>query len=123
MANLYKIKDLAAERKMSLKALADIVGISENQIHVMCRTNSTKIDTLEKIAQTLKVPISVFFDESVPSVHTEGDYSPASGSGNVTVSMGDAVLAERIKYLEALIAEKNERIAELKDRIEELKAR
>jgi uncharacterized small protein (DUF1192 family) len=39
--------------------------------------------------------------------------------------MGDnaAVLSERVKSLEALVAEKSERIAELKERIEELKAR
>jgi hypothetical protein len=41
----------------------------------------------------------------------------------VSVIVGDAVLAERVKSLEALVAEKNERIAELKERIEELKAK
>lgn len=56
-------------------------------------------------------------------VHTEGDYSPASDSGDVSVVVGDVVLAERVKALETLLAEKNERIAELKERIEELKGK
>ncbi len=56
-------------------------------------------------------------------VHTEGDYSPASDSGDVSVVIGDVVLAERVKMLQQLIEEKNERIAELKERIEELKAK
>ena len=54
-------------------------------------------------------------------VHTEGDYSPASDSGDISVIVGDAVLAERVKHLQQLVAEKNERIADLKERIDELK--
>ena len=54
-------------------------------------------------------------------VRTEGDYSPSSGSGDISVIVGDAVLAERVKHLQQLVAEKNERIADLKERIDELK--
>lgn len=39
------------------------------------------------------------------SVKTNGDFSPASMNGNVSMST-DAVLAERVKSLEALLAEK-----------------
>lgn len=56
-------------------------------------------------------------------IHTEGTLSPASDSGSIEVIAGDAVLAERVKSLEALIAEKDERIAELKERIEDLKSK
>lgn len=48
-------------------------------------------------------------------------FSPVSDSGDVSVVVGDAVLVERVKALEALLAEKNERINELKERINELK--
>ncbi|MGM9873189.1 MAG: helix-turn-helix domain-containing protein [Muribaculaceae bacterium] len=124
MANLLKIKDLAERQKVSIRELADRVGLRENQIHVMCRTNSTKIDTLEKIAKALNVSVIEFFDEAPKTVvHTEGDYSPASRDGDVSVVVGDAVLAVRVKALEALVAEKDERIKELKERIEELKSK
>lgn len=56
-------------------------------------------------------------------MQTQGDYSPASDSGDVSVVVGDAVLAERVKFLQRLINEKDERINELKERIEELKAK
>lgn len=65
MANLQKIKDLAETRKISIRELADRVGVKENQIHVMCRTNSTKIDTLEKIAHELGVPTAYFFNDEI----------------------------------------------------------
>lgn len=54
-------------------------------------------------------------------VHTEGNYSPASDSGDVSVVVGDAVLAERVELLQKLLNEKDERITELKERIQELK--
>ena len=141
MANLQRIKDLAEERKISVRELAERVGLKENQIHVMCRTNSTKIDTLERIAKGLGVSVSYFFDDDVTireryeqhgnhnlqarqinRVEFSGNQDDNSGS-----VMGEncsaAVLAERVKALETLLAEKNERISELKERIEELKAK
>jgi transcriptional regulator with XRE-family HTH domain len=39
------------------------------------------------------------------SVETKGDFSPASLNGDVNVG-ADAVLAEKVKHLEALVAEK-----------------
>lgn len=139
MANLQLIKDLAEKRKISVRDLAERVGLKENQIHVMCRSNSTKIDTLEKIARVLDVPISYFFDEDITiteryeqngdhnlQAHRIDKYVAVDRRGN-SKGAGDesecsvAVLQERIRSLEAIIAEKNERIAELKERVEELK--
>lgn len=125
MANLFIIKDLAEKKNMSIRELADRVGIKENQIHVMCRTNSTKIDTLERIAAELDAPISVFFDDTA-AVAVSGNNNQVNGHGahgNINGAVDSAVLAERVKSLEILIREKNERITELKERIEELKAR
>ena len=60
--------------------------------------------------QTLANNYRVFFDEQLferanNTVHTNGDFSPASMNGNVSVG-GDAILAERVKHLEELLAEK-----------------
>lgn len=65
MTNLQKLKNLAKKKGISIRDLADRVGLKENQIHVMCRTNSTKIDTLDKIAKELGVSISYFFEENI----------------------------------------------------------
>ena len=40
------------------------------------------------------------------TVKTSGDFSPASFSGDVTVGATDAILAERVRHLEELLAEK-----------------
>lgn len=90
------------------------------------RRSKPSVDMVTKIVVTLDVDARwLLTGEDAPKkeVHTEGDYSPASESGDVSVIVGDAVLAERVKSLEALVAEKNERIAELKERIAELKAK
>ena len=90
------------------------------------RRSKPSVDMVTKIVVTLDVDARwLLTGEESPKteVHTEGDYSPASDSGDVSVVVGDVVLAERVKALETLLAEKNERIAELKERIEELKVR
>ena len=88
--------------------------------------NGESIDTKRLVAVSRALNFNFFelyTNIDHREVHTEGDYSPASDSGDVSVLVGDAVLAERVKALETLLAEKNERIAELKERIEELKVR
>lgn len=140
MVNLQKIKDFAEKKKISIRELAEKVGLKENQIHVMCRTNSTKIDTLEKIAYALGVSVSCFFDDiSITEQYEQhGDHNLQAHTidkvemldkrGETACSVGNkdcssAVLEERVKALETLLAEKDERINELKERIEELKAK
>lgn len=89
------------------------------------RRSKPSVDMVTKIITTLDVDARwLLTGEDTPGseVHTEGDFSPASMHGNVSVG-SDAVLAERVKSLETLLAEKDERISELKERIEELKNR
>lgn len=90
------------------------------------RRSKPSVDMVTKIVVTLDVDARWLLtgeETTKREVHTEGDYSPASDSGDVSVIVGDAVLAERVKLLQQLIEEKDERIAELKERIEELKAK
>ena len=90
------------------------------------RRSKPSVDMVTKIVVTFNVEARwLLTGEESPKkeVHTEGDYSPASDSGDVSVIVGDAVLAERVKLLQQLIEEKDERIEELKERIDELKAK
>ena len=50
------------------------------------------------------------------SVETKGDFSPASLHGDVSVGATDALLAEKVKSLEALLAEK-ERLIRLYEKM------
>ncbi|WP_305295310.1 helix-turn-helix domain-containing protein, partial [Paramuribaculum intestinale] len=75
MANLNLIKALAESKNIPITQLAQAVGVSEQQIHLMVRKNSTKIETLEKIARVLNVSVSVFFDEDTTEIRQAGrDY-------------------------------------------------
>ena len=132
MPNLQKIKDLAEMQGISIRALADAIGVKENQIHVMVRANSTKIETLEKIANILHVPIAVFFNEHVDeNMQTQiGNGQKRGGNGvqqqgNLHQEEHDELirLREENKYLKQLLADKDERIDELKERIDEFKGR
>lgn len=59
------------------------------------------------------------------SVNIGRDYAGGNIEHNGTeYNLGsDAVMAEKVRALEAMVAEKDERIKDLKERIEELKAR
>lgn len=83
------------------------------------RRSKPSVDMVTKIITKLNVDARWLLtgeDMQRKEVHTEGDYSPASDSGNVSVIVGsDAVLQERVKSLEALVAEKERLIQILMD--------
>ena len=123
--NLEVIRKLSENRGGGMKKLAADVGMSEQNLHRCIRNNKIQAADLEKIALLLKVDIRLFFDEevsklsdsSVQSVETNGDFSPASMNGNVSIET-DALLAERVKHLEELLAEK-ERLIKVYERMME----
>ena len=123
--NLEIIRKLSENRGGGMKKLAADVGMSEQNLHRCIRNNKIQAADLEKIALLLKVDIRLFFDEeasklsdnSVQSVETNGDFSPASMNGNVSIET-DAILAERVKHLEELLAEK-ERLIKVYERMME----
>lgn len=113
MVNLQKIKTISKERKITLRSLANQVGISEQGLQKIIRDNTTSISTVERIAAILGVSPAVFFDETPTSVNAMGDNSIAiSGSGNE--------ISIQQKFLD-MLAEKDERIKELTDKLLETK--
>ena len=58
---LQKIRIICHEQRLSLKDLSEKVGISQNGLQRIMKDNTTKIDTLLKIADVLNVPIKDFF--------------------------------------------------------------
>ena len=63
MAKLHIIRDLVERKKMTIRELASRIGKDESSIQAMMRAGSTNTATLEKIAETLNVPVGIFFDE------------------------------------------------------------
>lgn len=123
--DLRLIRNLSEKRSGGMRKLASDIGMSEANLHRCVNNNKIQAADLEKIALLLKVDIRLFFDEelsklsdkSVQSVKTNGDFSPASMHGNVSIET-DAILAERVKHLEELLAEK-ERLIKVYERMME----
>ena len=61
--NFSKIKIFCKERDITIPQLAEKIGVSEPGLYQMIRSESMKIDILEKIAKTLNVSITQFFDD------------------------------------------------------------
>ncbi len=124
MANLNLIKALAESKNIPITQLAQAVGVSEQQIHLMVRKNSTKIETLEKIARVLNVSVSVFFDEDTTEIRQAGrdyvedgkiEHKGTEYNGPVTVA-DEALRAENERLKEELLEAKQEIIDLLKEK-------
>jgi len=61
MADLTIIRDVCKEQGITLKKLAEKLSISEPGLQRIIKSNSTKIETLEKIAEILDIQLSEFF--------------------------------------------------------------
>lgn len=62
MANFDLIKDIAKEKGISIRSLAQTAGISESQLHHLIKKGSTNTQTIESLAGALCVPVGTFFD-------------------------------------------------------------
>ncbi len=119
-----EIKSRFDKSGLTQKEFGAKIGMPQQNVNRVFNGESIDTKRLVAVSRALNFNFFELFTEiDNREVHTEGDYSPASDSGDVSVVVGDAVLAERVKALETLLAEKNERIAELKERIEELKGK
>ncbi|MEG2157664.1 MAG: hypothetical protein RRY07_07760 [Bacteroidaceae bacterium] len=111
---------MSEKRAGGMRMLAADIGMSEQNLHRCVNNNKMQAADLERIAVLLKVDVRVLFESEVSllpnnTIETNGDYSPASMNGNVSVH-SDANLSEKVKYLEQLLAEK-ERLIKVYERM------
>lgn len=85
MANLQLIKDIAERKNIPLASIASELGITPQALSKIMRNNSTKIETLEKIAHILRVSVTVFFEEA------KCDIRSANAAENGLANTGDNV--------------------------------
>ncbi len=123
MANLKLIKELAIAQGRTLEDIASSCGLQVQAIHLMVRSGSTKLDTLEKIARELKVPAYIFMDyefdiDEYKRLVIKGHHNPSAFFG------GTAVVHEGIdpKLMEDYIASKDELIKIQREQINDLRA-
>lgn len=71
MANLQKIRELSKIHKIPIKAVAEIVGVTEQGLHKMIREKTMSVEVLEKVARIFGVSVCCFFDDDVTFVTKE----------------------------------------------------
>ena len=125
MAQLQHIKSIAQARQISIEQLAEQVGIKSQAIHLMVRTGSTRIETLEKIAEVLGVPCKIFFDEKFniddfQRLVIQGHHNPFSLYGSANVY--EAAKQEAISDSEAVIKAKDDLIESLQQQVADLRS-
>lgn len=109
MANFNIIRDLADTKNISLKDIANKIGISADGLQKIIRNGSTKTATIEEIARILEVPVGIFFDDNKGSNHTIAhNGSAASIYGNASVGENDK--DKEIAHLREIVAEKERTI-------------
>ncbi len=124
MAHLQYIKSIAQARRISIEQLAAKVGVKSQAIHLMVRTGSTRIETLEKIAEILNVPCSIFFDEQFriedfQRLVIKGHHNPFSLYGSANIY--EAAKNEASTDTETIIKTKDELIVTLQQQVKDLR--
>ncbi|MGM9759299.1 MAG: helix-turn-helix domain-containing protein [Parabacteroides sp.] len=119
MANLLRIKEIAKEKNISLESLAKEAGITPQALHKLIRENSTRIDTLETIANILNVSVTRFFDEthSINVGHSiNGDNDSINGDINFVenikglkkeIELKDQIIEEKERLIKFLLSDKD----------------
>jgi transcriptional regulator with XRE-family HTH domain len=82
------IKELRTKRGLSLRALAELSGLSINAISMIERgANSPTVSSLHSLATALAVPITAFFEQQGRGqvVHRKPDQRPVSEAAGVTM--------------------------------------
>ncbi len=114
-----ELKARIMEVGKSQKDIDDYLGVTAQSLSSVLSAKDVRSGTIEKIAQVLNVPISFLYGEK-----DKDQSAVATGNGNVAgnnnvvgnVTIGDAaILQERVKLLEQLLAERD-RIIEEKER-------
>lgn len=98
--NYDEIKVLCDRQRIPIKELAAKCGITEAGLHQMLRNQSMRIDILEKIAEVLSVPVSVFFSTAPTGTGNTGTAIP---QGFQNINSMDMQPEERAKYLGEMV--------------------
>ena len=110
-----ELKQKLTEAGCVLADLAKQLSISPQHLNQALSAADIKTGLLERIAQVLDVPVSSFYGEPADIVNGSAiatNHSIAVRGSHNNVNGNTAVLEERVKALEALLAEK-ERVIKL----------
>ena len=109
----YSLLDVFTKKKgITIKKLCTEIGLTPNGYLAAKKNNTLKVRDLEKIAEILEVPISVFFGESI-----EDYFSNKEKNGNLTEEFENTmpidpetelgILRKKVSYLQNQIEMKD----------------
>ena len=111
MPKLYRINDILQQRGITLNSFAEAIGMSPSGVKQMIKRNSTRIQTLEQIAEALNCPIEYFFDnktlanagkatslKEVPHIPYSAQAGSLSGFSDDAIS-GNCLFYPQIEFL------------------------
>ena len=96
------LKRLREQRGLSMRALAELCGLSPNTVSLIERgATSPSVSTLHQLATALQVPITAFFEEPgarVQVVHSQPGARPFSGNTSVLLeSLGSGLEGQTLE--------------------------
>ncbi|MDE6381125.1 MAG: hypothetical protein K2L11_11700 [Muribaculaceae bacterium] len=116
------------ELKISLLSLDETLAnvarkldMTPQNLDGILKTKDIKTGLIERLCKVYHISSTFFFNESRGGVTVSATDNSQAAGRDLHVAPEDALMAERVKYLEAIVKEKDERISELKERIEDLK--
>ena len=113
--NLSKIKDLAKDQGKTMASVASAAGLTQAGLSFIIRENSTKVETLQKIAKYLNVSILEFIEDDVAAPTPANGNTATVGNkfrGNLNVG-SDSNITRALDILEGQLKAKDEQISGL----------
>ena len=96
-----RIRELRTKRELSLRALAELSGLSTNAISLIERgDNSPTVSSLHSLANALGVPITAFFEQNIDGqvIHTMKNCRPTSETAGVRMeNLGSGLPHQQIE--------------------------
>ena len=96
-----RIRDLRTKKGLSLRALAQLSGLSTNAISLIERgDNSPTVSSLHSLASALNVPITAFFEQQGNGqvIHLKKAQRPTSATAGVTMeNLGSGLPNQQIE--------------------------
>lgn len=110
MMRLHIIRDIAKEKKITLKELSLRLGMTADGLQKLINRNSTTPETIGKIAEILDVPVILFFDDDKAenTVNEESEVDTYNNNSSLK-----SILKEKdmeIEHLKKMLEEKERTI-------------
>lgn len=81
-----RIKDICKHQGTTLRALAELVGTSENSLNNTLSKGNPTLDTMRKIATALNVPISSLIDDPLDKKHDAATCPHCGNTLHISIS-------------------------------------